>query len=266
MRGLVNNGQNSCYANAAFQCLLNIKRVENSILNARDSILKKLVIEYFDPNIQGHLDLSPLRGRYFRNLTIQQDTSEFLHFMLSDISYPYLSNLCGFDQTIINKCSACSNENIQCERDIMCSLSIPTQQPKEFCTMTQLLNRKLENEWTALDGTKCGKCHSAQLVTKTEIRNFNHIAIFILQLRNEHGRKITDFRLRDVRKDIQIDNKMYAFSGAIFHQGESLRSGHYFAILQNGKNLFKVNDEEHAQCRWPNNSNDLYVLFYIEKS
>lgn len=85
LRGFVNPNQ-GCYANSTVQCLLNIKPIENSILNGRDCTLKRVVIDYNDPNITGSLNLSALRLKYYSNLNQQQDASEFLRYLFQEVS------------------------------------------------------------------------------------------------------------------------------------------------------------------------------------
>lgn len=257
IRGFVNNGA-SCYANASIQCLLNIKWVESSILISRDSVLKKLVIDYIDPNISGNLNLDTLRSKYYPDLCIQQDASEFLRYLLTDVENSLLKNLCSFDRVIYNKCPMCKHENSQIEQDTMYSLFIPNYNT----SMQTLLEFNFKSDWSILTGSSCSNCDST-LTTKTVEQNFGQVIIVVLQLINDNQQKITNFKLSNVaHKEIKIQGRKYTFTGAVFHLGESFTAGHYTAIVQNDKNLFRIDDNSIQKCRWPNNSKDVYILFY----
>lgn len=262
LRGFV-NPNHACYANSTVQCLLNIKSIENSILNGRDSTLKRVVIDYNNPNIRGSLNLSNLRLKYYNNLSEQQDASEFLCYLFQDNETSFLRNLCSFDRTITVKCPVCLTETPIIERDVVWSLCLPDQQPGDVCTMQELLNHNYHrNDWNNIEDSLCETCFSRKM-TKSSLQNFNQVIIFVLQLIRPDGSKMTGFKLRDVaRNQIEIENKRYVLSGAVFHHGLSFKSGHYSAILRDDNNLFEANDHIIRKARWPNNSKDIYVLYY----
>lgn len=260
-RGFVNNDQ-ACYANSAIQCLLNLKTIERSILNAPNCTLKQITIDYFNSEAKQCLDLSNIRKKYYANLRAQQDSSEFLRHMFQDRETSFLKNVCSFDRTITRKCPHCLYIRDQSERDTVCDLYIP----KNECTMKELLSYNLSCEWKAIEGSHCENCRST-LQTKTSWRNFSQVIIFILQLAREQDdgsiSKMTDFKLKEVSgKKIEINGEKYDFNGAIFHKGSSFKAGHYTAILRRETHLFKADDKKIESCRWPSNSKDVYVLFY----
>lgn len=169
----------------------------------------------------------------------------------------------NFFAICFKKCPVCLTETPQIERDIMWSLSLPNQQPGEVCTMQELLNHNsTRNDWTNIEDSECEDCLSHKM-TKISLQNFNQIIIFVLQLIRDDGSNMTEFKLRDVaRNQIEIENKRYVLSGAIFHHGISFTRGHYTAILRDDNNLYEANDNVIRKARWPNNSKNVYILFY----
>lgn len=59
-----------------------------------------------------------------------------------------------------------------------------------------------------------------------------------------------------------ISNNRYVLSGAVFHHGQTFQSGHYTAYVQDGNHLFHIDDTVIRKRDWPNNSKDVYMLFY----
>uniref|UniRef100_A0A6P7FBK3 Ubiquitin carboxyl-terminal hydrolase 17-like protein D n=1 Tax=Diabrotica virgifera virgifera TaxID=50390 RepID=A0A6P7FBK3_DIAVI len=269
MRGFYNNG-NACYANAAIQCLLNMNCVKDTVLKSRDCALKRVFRRYCIQSKSGDLlDLTELRGDIFPNDLNQQDTSDFTHDVIEKNS-DHLKDLFRFNQITSTKCSnpRCNDLKQQKERNILYFLRIPHLDNKS-CSMANLLKFNIDanKQWQPILESKCSQCYTnSHLVTQTIVENPQQILIFVLQLLDDNQMKNTNLKLQEIRSDIEICNKNYVFSGAVFHHGPRLTEGHYTAIVKKGTQFYKADDVNLSVCkRWPNNSKDIYMLFYEEK-
>lgn len=271
MRGFVNSG-NACYANASLQCLLNMKSVRDKVLVSRDCDLKKIFTTYIQrskPNdVLNLIEVDRMRMTHFNNLN-QQDATEFLGTLFADRDSNYLIDLCRVDIRSNINCSNCDYTNSIDDHFSIMPLHIPTffEHSMQKISMANLLQFQGINQWQQLADSECENCN-AVLQSQTVVQSTNQILIFSLQLLDQDGTKNTTFKLSDVhRNDIEFGNKRYAFSGGIFHHGSRFSEGHYTAIVRkDNNNFFKANDRNVNICKkWPNNSKDIYVLFYEQK-
>ena len=86
----------------------------------------------------------------------------------------------------------------------------------------------------------------------------------ILQLQlfvvNNYGivRKINNLQIRNLDKEIVIiNNNHYKVKSALFHHGDSIKSGHYTSMLRVNDHWLNVDDLQVHRTSWPENSKDV---------
>lgn len=91
--------------------------------------------------------------------------------------------------------------------------------------------------------------------------------IFYLKLYNDSLQKTVNVKLSGVsQNDIEVGSVKYTLSGAVFHSGNTMNTGHYYSILRRNGRFIQANDEGITECRWPNNSKEIYMLIYVKKT
>lgn len=286
MKGITNE-LNNCYVNSLMQCLYNNQIIRNLVLSSHTGFdtpmsakFRQLFIEYADKRNTDDLNSTGLRNQFTfekdHDRDGQQDPSElFVHLM----SHPRsLNGLCSVNMITHTKCKGQKEEvRIDKAEYVTISLHNPPKSPLSFLTpvttIQKLLQFNLHKKWERMPQSNCS--------TLIEYTNFSSTVVFVLQV-TEYNReekktqKIQDFALNIGSKDICIDdkldgkpdvvNKCYEFNAAIFHNGEDLNSGHYIAMVKRNGTLIQVNDDIISYGKWPRNSRDLYMLFYVRKS
>ena len=77
--------------------------------------------------------------------------------------------------------------------------------------------------------------------------------------------KITNLKLKDLNKEtLSINGKKYKVISAIFHHGNSISSGHYTCILRRNDHCLRINDSQVTRTFWPENSQNIYLIFLDE--
>ena len=87
---------------------------------------------------------------------------------------------------------------------------------------------------------------------------------FKLFVVNNYGivRKINNLQIRNLDKEIEVINKNhYKVMSALFHHGDSITSGHYTSMLRVNDLWLEVDDLQVHRTSWPENSNDVYLIF-----
>lgn len=264
IRGMTNAGNNACYANSVFQCLVNIKCIRDAVLNGPNCVLKTNFSNYTNPLLQGtNLDITELRSHYFNNFE-QQDSAEFLRMLLRSESSTAMVDLCLYESAFQLECV-----NTECDQDFGMQRNLisgyPLHLPVERkCTLNQLISANIDN-WRPIVGSECAKCGNP-LRMRTLLENTRRVMIFALQIANNYYEKINNLDISDVpRTTLKFGEKSYVLSGAVFHHGHNIHGGHYTAVLRKNGLFYRADDGIISQCNWPRNSKDLYLLFYVEK-
>ncbi|RYE13736.1 MAG: hypothetical protein EOP45_20745, partial [Sphingobacteriaceae bacterium] len=285
MHGFKNHGEtnrNACYANSVIQCLFNIDPVRNKILTSTDCLLKQIFMQY-DALLPGEsMDLITLRRLFYDDL-LQQDCTEFLQLLLqSDVSCG-IADLCRFALETPIKCSRCDYMNLESQPNTTYALDIKVDEANRAnCSITELMQSNLNGNWRLIDagrrilvdqdpenqGTKCRSCRNRNcLQTRTLLKNPGEVLIFYLKLYNDSLQKTVNVKLSGVsQNDIEVGSVKYTLSGAVFHSGNTMNTGHYYSILRRNGRFIMANDEGITECRWPNNSKEIYMLIYVKKT
>ena len=261
------NNNNACYANSVFQCLANVKCINECVLKKGPrTTLKTAFSNYFNPLLLGtNLDISDLRSEFFHNLE-QQDSGEFLRLLLNSDHSKDMRDLCKHDLVSYVRCSNSDcNDHVGREVDrhdnIVCPLSLYGLRK---CKIIPLINMNFDN-WQNAQQSKCDGCGSA-LQNKMNVENPRSVLIFSLSIANDFYIKTNSFELSSVQQTtISLGSKNYVLSGAVFHHGKGMREGHYTAVLRKNGKFYRANDETISKCSWPRLSKDAYLLFYVEK-
>lgn len=273
--GFANDDGKSCFANATLQCIFNISSFKKVLKSASPSHLKVIFDKYCHPLYERSIDTLSLRLDFAIDLLIdkQQDPSEFLIRLFNNRNYNFLKNLVSFDHFVVHKCSVCKYKKaLDITTEVIWNLIMP-QNSKKSVLLKELIEHNTQN-WNNIYGdqtkTKCPKCKDGDLFEKSVIQNTKDVIIITLQIAHvipttkliEFG-KLKDVRVSNIAETaLSVDGHIYYLLAAIFHNGESLDCGHYYAIVRKGEYFYKISDDSVQMCSWPSNGDEVYMLFY----
>lgn len=164
---------------------------------------------------------------------------------------------------VLIQCTECKRGPVHGFPSVVCPLTIPAENK---CDVYELLESNFHT-WKAIESPgHCEACNVVSLETKGSIQNPGRVLIFQLNIVNDFYQKVNNLKLSGVPStEIKINDKIYSFSGAVFHHGKSINSGHYTAIVRKNNQFYKINDNVVSICTWPRNSKEVYLLFYVQK-
>lgn len=282
--GFFNTGL-SCWANAFMQCLINLKPLRD-LIEIRDGDIE---IQYFKAIFDEYVNERATRDsitdalmnfrRHFDAEWAQREPRDVTEALYSIFRrYNIIGNVFTLNIVDHNKCTAGCHNNRHYRNEWMYKLYLPEN--NQCNNIQELLNENQSSE-VEIEEFLCNVC-GREIFQRRFIENPNSIVILYLQLGKKNPApnpldpetlmlKEMNFKVLEnvAEQDIAINNEIFEFSGSImYHGGPIMRSAsnHYTAILKHNNILVKADDSSIVNpYNWPQNSKDLFVLFYVKK-
>ncbi|KAK1334697.1 hypothetical protein QTO34_004263 [Cnephaeus nilssonii] len=301
--GLQNLG-NTCYANAALQCLSYTPPLARYVLSGRHSGACRRRASCALCALQAHVTRALLRpgdvivpeGELLAGFHAyrQEDAHEFLLFTLDALQRACVpeerppsppGRPSQEDATLIRRVFGGHwRSRIQCLRcqgvsdtlDPYLDIGLDIQAAQSVTQALELLVRP--ERLGGADGYQCGKCRRKVPATKT-LRL--HAASRVLTLVLKRFSALADSKVeRDVRYPEHLDLRPYLSQGrragpllyrlyaVLVHSGRTCHSGHYFCYVRTaGGRWFKMDNAQVTACDASEAlSQRAYVLFYVQTS
>jgi ubiquitin C-terminal hydrolase len=272
------NKNNVCFANASFQLLSVIPEfIEcvkcNTCYSPLDHALKNTFTSMGMNNCYS-IDTSEYVKDMMRRDWIcgdQQDAHEFLDHILTNAYQSELINIFNFNlrESVICESDVCQQRVCNSKVDSMFFFNLPLEETSSLQSIDYLIHKYLYKE--KISDYMCGK--DEQLGCKLEgfsykSQNFSEAPnTFMIQLKvyDSGGNKLDNFNI-SVDEKLKICGETIYLHGIIFHEGNSVTSGHYYSeILYNGI-WYLANDTNVRQISKPSTLSDPmktpYILLY----
>ncbi|AYV80395.1 MAG: putative ubiquitin carboxyl-terminal hydrolase 2-like [Harvfovirus sp.] len=277
--GLRNLG-NTCYMNAALQCLRSIVPLSNYILfHTNQRVKNQLVNSYFEfvkriwsgrASVISPSEIREEFEKYKKEFVggSQQDAQEFTNYLLDIIHEtikvpddkekggrsPISELFYGkYKSTVI--CENCDYNSVTYENYMFLTLPIANNLNESFKLFSHNDELNHDNKYN------CDKCKTiSNAKKKMRVHSFPKVLIIYLKRFSNH-RKIDDFM------EIPLffsrdDSERYELVGVIEHFG-SVSGGHYTANVKISDNWITFNDSSSYEISKSNViSRNAYVLFY----
>lgn len=259
IRGLP-NAQMGCFANVIIQSLFHMQAIKDNLMELlSDNDLLKIMFEKYFKNP----DVDSLKFRRsidaaFDNLQ-QHDACDWLQHLLQ--KYEQIEPYFSVQVTIHVECRSCPNNNYrrpELQNLNIITLSIPEfDEETNFITDLQSLINFNYNTKSQPD-EPCRGCRRNDWETWHEISNVGQFITVQVVLHRQkiiinQGKvetimyKLKNVIINDLTSEIfNIARKKWIVKSIIFHEGDSLSTGHYFCYLRvsdnNRSSWTKVND------------------------
>ncbi len=270
MKGFNNIG-NTCYLNSGLQLIIQNKDLCNIICqNKNKSIilnnLAQFINEYYTSNLKS------ITPNYIKQLidtcsnvfhgTTQNDTCEFLIYLLDIINNEIKNNIFEIQCNISIKCKLlkCLNISSHIENNNILLLDINNDtNTLNECYRIYKKKIKLEND----NSYFCDKCNTYRKASKKLkiIKWPNHLIICLKRfqiIRNKYTKNCKEII-------IPIEwRENYKLTGIIYHSG-SLYGGHYIYIGNNNNKWYLYNDNDVSiinERQLEQYKNNAYILYY----
>ena len=270
LSGFRNIGQ-SCFLNAALQCLFQLPRVVSNLGTSNVEAALRGVLA--DAAAAKHAVVpKKITDIYYRGQ--QEDVNEFLLQLLAD--YPSVHAVFSGIEIGILSCRYCGcQRQLQAEPFLALQLQVANMHSVQEA-LTSYMVTKQESEsvwdWCCLS-SECLDMGRAQHnpLRSSRIRKWPDVLMLCLK----RWQSMDDLLAHKIRceQEVFVDNLAYQLQAVATHIGESPRSGHYIACRRQGPDFVQCDDDrvsilrpiqaEHFVTR---PGKKVYVLFYEKKA
>lgn len=260
------NLSKSCFANAALQCLLLNQSINAQILAVEESSLKNITRKYND-RVDKVLNSDEIIRFLKFDLGVQHDAYIFLQRRFH--RFKYLNSEIEFTKTYAKRCcnEICNFTYAKDYADLTLPITIPCSMAGRVVDIYEIL--EISSEWEALSNLKCPLCGLKGIEASHLINSSSNTLILVLvtffsvySTTQKYNLKIKDLP----NSELKVGNSKYVLKSAIFHNCSTVNDGHYFSKCKINNDWFNLYDTSIAKCKWPNNSENVYVLFYEKKN
>ena len=260
VHGLIN--ENCDYINATLQSLFNNENLRRVFLESKENSILKRLYELYKSKKLSPNDVNELKkfvDKKYSFITIQHDVGNFLRDLFNN--FPVIQQIYGHEICTVLRCVGCDERiTTDFENRYIISLALPKQ--KVPSTLQQICDYNFEI-WPEVDNYCSNGCKS-RLLRNYELRLIGSSLILQLEIfaNTENDFKIQNLKINQVpTSKVNIRNKQFNVSSAIFLQGNQIITGCYHNMLRCGKQWIKVCNTYVQKSSWPKLSKDIYIIF-----